>query len=134
MGNSQYWECRRLCYSPFKVIFRYYLQIIIYNIFSLSPDLNPDENVGAVIKGLVRSERPLITSEEDLINALRAAHERMCDVSWREFFIHLVQSMPRRLESVCEASGGHTKYQFLLNSCFLNKIRFDSFILLFNFI
>jgi hypothetical protein len=83
------------------VICRYYLQIIIYNIFNnLSPDLNPDENVGAMIKNLVSSERPLITSEEDLINALRAAHERMCDVSCHEFSLNLVQSMPRRLESV----------------------------------
>jgi hypothetical protein len=63
-----------------------------------------------MIKGLVRSERLLITSEEDLINALRAAHERMCDGSYREFSINLVQSMPGRLESVCEASGGHKKY------------------------
>jgi hypothetical protein len=63
-----------------------------------------------MIKGLVRSERPVINSQEELWAALERAHQIMCDVSWRQYFINLLNSMPRRLEEVLEAAGGHTSY------------------------
>jgi hypothetical protein len=63
-----------------------------------------------MIKGLVRSERPVINSQEELWAALERAHQIMCDVSWHQYFINLLNSMPRRLEEVLEAAGGHTSY------------------------
>ncbi len=65
-----------------------------------------------MIKGMVRSQRPLINSqeEEELLTALRGAHQQMCDVSWRQYFINLIDSMPRRLQAVRDASGGYTRY------------------------
>jgi hypothetical protein len=77
---------------------------------SLSPDLNPTENVGSVLKGLVRSTRPVINSREDLVHALTAAFQQMQGPGWRQFFIDLVQSMPTRLAEVAGAQGGHTRY------------------------
>ncbi len=58
----------------------------------------------------MRNERPVINSEEELWLALERAHQKMCDVSWRQFFINLLDSMPRRLDEVLEAAGGHTSY------------------------
>jgi hypothetical protein len=76
--------------------------------YSLSPDLNPDENVGSMIKGYVRSTRPIINSEEELWNALELAYQRLSND--RGYFIELVESMPRRLQAVIDAEGRHTRY------------------------
>jgi hypothetical protein len=76
----------------------------------MSPDLNCCEQVGGMLKHLVRSVRPVIDSRDDLINALNTAHAKMSDISWRQYFINLVDSMPRRIEAVREAVGGHTRY------------------------
>jgi hypothetical protein len=63
-----------------------------------------------MLKGLVRSQRPIISSKDDLIDALRSAHTQMCDVSWRPYFISLVESMPKRLAAIRDAHGGHIHY------------------------
>jgi len=70
--------------------------------------LNPDENVGGMLKYMVRNERPLINNKEDLWIALTKAYEKLSQN--REFFISLIESMPRRLNAVVAAQGGHTKY------------------------
>jgi hypothetical protein len=58
-----------------------------------------------MIKGMVRSQRPLINSQEELLTALRGAHQQISDVSWRQYFINLIDSVPRRLQAVRDASG-----------------------------
>jgi hypothetical protein len=63
-----------------------------------------------MIKSLVRSERPVINSQEELLTALQTTHQKMCDISWRQYFIKLIESMPRRLQAVREASGSYTRY------------------------
>jgi hypothetical protein len=79
-------------------------------IYSLSPDLNSCENVGLMIKSMVSNERPVITTRDDLLSALTAAYEKLRDESFRQFFINLCNSMPKRLEAVRQAEGRHTKY------------------------
>ena len=71
-------------------------------------DLNPDEQVGKMLKTLIRTIRPVILSEDLLWETLLIAYDIM--KSEREFFIKLIQSMPRRLQNVLEKDGGHTKY------------------------
>jgi hypothetical protein len=46
--------------------------------------LNPDENVGGMLKYMVRNERPLINNKEDLWIALTKAYEKLSQN--REFF------------------------------------------------
>ncbi|CAG2166115.1 unnamed protein product [Oppiella nova] len=76
----------------------------------LSPDLNACENVGAMIKNLVRTERQPIESEDQLWEAVSRAHQTMVGPQWRQYFIDLLNSMPRRMEEVITAQGGHTHY------------------------
>ncbi len=76
----------------------------------MSSDLNPTENVGSMIKGLVKSQNPLITSNEQLLEALNHVYEQMRDVSWRQYFINLIDSMPRRLQTVIDSNGSYTRY------------------------
>ena len=63
-----------------------------------------------MIKNLVRTERLVIDSQDQLWAAVLRAHETMSGVEWRQYFIDLVNSMPRRLEEVVNAQGGHTRY------------------------
>ncbi len=74
-----------------------------------------------MLKGFVRSARPVIESQTDLRNALVAAHQQMIATLGRKYFIDLVESMPRRLAAVRAANGGHTRYQWQI-TLNLNKI------------
>ena len=71
-----------------------------------SPDLNPCENVGAIIKKRVEDhlrETP-VALEDALEHILRNMEYET------ELFISLLQSYPSRLEAVTNASGGNTRY------------------------
>ena len=76
--------------------------------FSLSPDLNPCETVGAEIKSNIKCARPVINSQEELWAAVLTAHEAIGRN--QKFFINLVQSMPTRMADVVAAGGGHTRH------------------------
>ena len=80
----------------------------IKKIFSLSPDLNPDEQVGGRIKALARALKPVVTSNDDLWDAVEKAYNELSKD--RQFFINLVNSMPSRLSKVLNAQGDNTKY------------------------
>jgi hypothetical protein len=71
---------------------------------SISPDLNPIENVWAWMKDYVEHVQP--DSEHKLREAIRAA--------WRDFPIEhtkaLMESMPARLQRCLELGGGRTNY------------------------
>ena len=71
-----------------------------------SPDLNPCENMGAIVKD--RVEKRLLVSGEALEEALfHVLSELEYDT---ELFVSLLESYPSRLTSVREANGGHTRY------------------------
>ena len=70
-----------------------------------SPDLNPIENLWAIVKQKVRESRP--NSKKELIHAIEAAWN--CQVT-RDNLKNLVDSMKDRLEAVVANNGGHTKY------------------------
>ena len=70
--------------------------------------MNPDENVGGMLKTLVRTLRPSIMSQDVLSEALQLAYDIMADD--RQFFINLVKSMPKRLSEVAAKGGGHSTY------------------------
>ena len=78
-----------------------------------SPDLNPTENLGAILKD--RVEQKLIAdfpnndmNEDDLRNTLIETLEIM--KSDTELFERLLRSFPDRLEAVRAAGGGHTDF------------------------
>lgn len=69
-----------------------------------SPDLNPIENLWNELKIRVNKHHP--TNKKDLkLKILEAWNEIPPEVTKK-----LVESMPRRLQAVIDANGGHTKY------------------------
>ncbi len=71
---------------------------------SKSPDLNPAENVWAQLTRKVHDESPNTVDELEasILRALRSIDAN--------FFRHLVDSMPTRLQAVIDAEGWQTKY------------------------
>jgi hypothetical protein len=57
-----------------------------------SPDLNPDEHVGGMIKRKVQMRRPIINNADDLWKATLEEHQLLGQN--RQFFINLISSMP----------------------------------------
>jgi transposase len=69
-----------------------------------SPDLNPIENVWAVMKLNVRKEKP--TTVNALVRAIRREWEGLSE----EYAQALISSMSRRVKGVIEANGDHLMY------------------------
>lgn len=69
-----------------------------------SPDLNPIENLWSILDRQV--DKGEVTNKTKLFKALNEAWQNI-----DETYLHnLVESMPRRLQAVIQAKGGHTKY------------------------
>lgn len=71
-----------------------------------SPDLNPIENLWKIIKS--RLEPESVTTREEMIALVIKYWNR--DAGVKETMKNLIESMPRRLQGVIKAEGGHTKY------------------------
>lgn len=69
-----------------------------------SPDLNPIENLWSILDRNV--DKGDVTNRDKLFEALETAWSQIKP----QHLKNLVESMPRRLQSVIEAKGGHTKY------------------------
>ncbi len=69
-----------------------------------SPDLNPIENLLAIVKRKMRDTRP--NNVDDLKAALKATWASITP----EQCHRLIDSMPRRIDAVIHAKGGPTKY------------------------
>ena len=69
-----------------------------------SPDLNPIENLWSQMKHLQRHERA--TS----IAGLKRIAQKVWDNITPAYLQSLYESMPRRMQAVVDAQGGHTKY------------------------
>ena len=61
-----------------------------------------------MLKALLRLVKPRICTDDQLWEHLQWCHQHL--VENREFFIKLIDSMPRRLQQVIENDGGHTQY------------------------
>jgi len=88
-----------------------WLDLLGVHVISLpakSPDLNPIENVWAIVSNQVFTGMKTYSSKESLLNAVRTAWERVrADHSLRQ---HLIDSMTKRLQAVVKARGGPTKF------------------------
>lgn len=71
---------------------------------SQSPDLNPIENLWSILDQNV--DKGDVTNRDKLFEALEKAWTNIDS----QHIKNLVESMPRRLQSVIEAKGGQTKY------------------------
>lgn len=71
-----------------------------------SPDLNPIEHFWDQLKRAVR-RRPM---QPGTLQELRIALSQEYNVIPQERIVTLIQSLPRRMRSVIEARGGHTRY------------------------
>ncbi len=71
---------------------------------SKSPDLNPAENVWAQLTRKVHDESP------NTIDELEAAILQASQSIIANFFRHLIDPMPTRLQAVIDAEGWQTKY------------------------
>lgn len=71
-----------------------------------SPDLNPIENLWAIVKRRLRNDG--VTSKANLVSSfVRVWHK---DAEVAEFCKSLVSSMPQRIEAVIKAKGGQTNF------------------------
>lgn len=73
---------------------------------SRSPDLNPMENVWAILEQTVYHNGKIYYHVADLKLAIIAAWDALPVTTLRL----LVESMPRRMKAVIDAKGGQTKY------------------------
>lgn len=73
---------------------------------SRSPDLNPMENLWAILEQTVYHNGKIYSHVADLKVAITAAWAGVTVATLR----HLVESMPRRMQAVIVAKGGPTKY------------------------
>lgn len=71
-----------------------------------SPDLNPLENLWAIIKRRLAA-KTITTKQELIVEIIRIWHN---DQDIHGILHNLVDSMPRRIAKVIEAKGGHTRY------------------------
>ena len=69
-----------------------------------SPDLNPIENAWSIVERHLETVHP--TSDRGLWDAMKEAWDKIDN----DQLLRLCGSLPRRLQAVKEAQGGHTKY------------------------
>lgn len=69
-----------------------------------SPDLNPIENLWSVLDSKVPLEKR--KNKDDCFKNLQLAFENID----KNYIENLINSIPRRLEAIIKAKGGHTKY------------------------
>ena len=79
--------------------------ILVLNWPSRSPDLNIIENVWARIKYEMRDQ-----FFEDVEDLWREVQRLWNELITDEFVINLYNSIPRRIEAMIRAGGGHTRY------------------------
>lgn len=87
-----------------------------------SPDMNPIENVWEFLKSEVTMKVP--TTKQELINILNDTWKHNPEIKIK--IQNCISSMPRLIEAVLAAKGGHTKYWFLQKNVFsCEKIQFS---------
>lgn len=69
-----------------------------------SPDMNLIESLWEIVD--LKIQRNLLTSKSEMWSLIQKAWSEVTQSEIRKLF----QSMPRRMEAVIEAKGGHTTY------------------------
>jgi transposase len=73
---------------------------------SQSPDLNPIENIWGLIKQKLRKRSVGPSNLNEIFDYVKCEWEAL----GREYLLHLIHSMPKRIEAVIKNKGGSTKY------------------------
>lgn len=79
---------------------------------SYSPDLNPIENVWAVLKGKVEKKIKNLVAKKKNITCgifLNTIRQEWDDID-NAVLLRCINSMPNRIQACIDAEGGHTKY------------------------
>lgn len=71
-----------------------------------SPDCNPIENIWAILKEKVHKRSP--KSKSELISTIKDIWEN--DAELHQSIINAIRSMPKRINLVIKARGGHIRY------------------------
>ncbi len=71
-----------------------------------SPDINPIEHLWDVVEREIRIMDVQPTNLHQLCDAIRSIWTKISE----ECFLHLVESIPRRIKAVLKAKGGPTRY------------------------
>ena len=71
-----------------------------------SPDMNIIENLWAYLDNRIRAHPQNLSNSEELWMALQQEWYKISP----EYIRKLYESLPRRVEEVCNAKGGNTKY------------------------
>ena len=71
-----------------------------------SPDLNPIENVWAVLKDRMQKRRPRPHTKDEMHRAIQEEWAMLRPMD----FAMAIESMPARCQAVIEANGGAIKY------------------------
>ena len=78
-----------------------------------SPDLNPIENIWAIMKTIITKDHPELQNAPDndqtLLSLIQAAKEAWGSIEAR-VLKNLSNTMPNRVRAVIEADGWYTKY------------------------
>ena len=78
-----------------------------------SPDLNPIENLWALLKAAIYERYPKLESAPDTVETLRQLIE-VAKECWRELseniLCNLSDTMPHRVQAVLRSGGWYTKY------------------------
>ncbi len=70
-----------------------------------SSDLNPIEHVWAILKHRIQHRRSRPLRRADIIIAIQEEWNRLTS----DDFERIIESMPRRVQAVLAANGGHTR-------------------------
>ena len=81
-------------------------QISTLNWPASSPDMNIIENLWSYLDDKVRTHPTILSNSTKLWNVLQEEWKRISP----EYIRKLYESLPKRIEAVCNAKGGNTKY------------------------
>ena len=71
-----------------------------------SPDLNPIENVRRLLKDMLNKRMPHPAGKEGMKAAIEEEWQRITE----DVLLSYIDSIPRRIEAIITAEGGHTKW------------------------
>ena len=71
-----------------------------------SPDLNPIEELWSIVESSLRKRKPQPSNVHELEEMVKEVWEEIP----KELYHKLIRSMPKRIQAVISAKGGHTAH------------------------